>query len=170
MAQDHDEPIRWLRAELDAILQSYQHPQERRIGYGNLRHEYSEWKDSHGLTTNVAVIYETPGGSTTQINITYDHVVGLFSFLDHDLNDRVTTADPRDVLHAIQREVTVIPQKRVGALHKQIDIWMQEGKSRSELLAELNKLLQNEFMGGRLTNVELRDAVQHVVKLKAARA
>jgi len=170
LTDDREDRIRWLRAELDQILESYQRPPERRIGYGNLRHEYSEWKDANGLTTNIAVIYESPGGSTTQLNITYDHEGGLFSFLDHRLDDRVSTADPREVLHAIEHEVTGIPAKRVGTLHKQIGIWMQEGKSRSELLAELNKIFQNEFLGGRMTAAELKDAVQYVVKMQIARA
>jgi hypothetical protein len=170
LTDDREDRIRWLRTELDEILESYQHPDERRIGYGNLRHEYSEWKDAGGLTTNIAVVYESPGGSTTQLNITYDHGAGLFSFLDHRLDDRVSTPDPREVLHAIQHEVTGIPAKRVATLHKQVEIWSQEGKSRSELLAELNKIFQNEFLGGRMTAAELKDAVQYVVKLRTAPA
>ena len=60
------------KERLDSIISGYQRPEERRIAYGNLRHEYSEYSRDGNTTVNIAVIYETPGGSTTQINITYD--------------------------------------------------------------------------------------------------
>ena len=44
---------------------------------------------------------------------------------------------------------------------------MSQGKSRSEVFAELNKLLQNEFIGGRLTNAELKGAIQYAIKVKS---
>ena len=32
------------------------------------------------------------------------------------------------------------------------------------MFSEMNKLLQNEFLGGRITNEELKAGIQHIVK------
>jgi len=162
--------IEWLRRELDKILASYQSPRERRVGYGNLRHEYSTWKREGEEHTNIAIIYETPGGSTTQLNITCNHSGATFSYLDSDLGSTVTTADPRDALEAIHQHVAEIPAKRQRALDAQVDAWMGEGKTKREVFGELNKLLQNEFLGGRITTNELKAAVQHAISLRATPA
>ena len=159
--------IDWLREELDRIVASYQTPHERRVGYGNLRHEYSGWKREGDETTNIAVIYETPGGSTTQLNIAYHHQTGEFIYLDSELGDQTTTHDGRDALKIIHDHVESIPGKRQTAIAAQVDLWMGEGKSKSEVFAELNKLLTNEFLGGRLTNQELKGAIQYAIKRKS---
>ena len=50
-----------------------------------------------------------------------------------------------------------------------IDIWLSEGKTRREMFSEMNKLLQNEFLGGRITNDELKAGIQHIVAEPAHR-
>lgn len=149
--------------ELDDFIRSCRRPDERRIRFGNLRCEISKSSDNGG-DTNAAVVYETPGGSTTQINITYDPDDKCFSYLSDDLDDTLTSDDPQEVVEMVKRHAEQIPQKRIQALHKTIDIWLSEGKSRSEMFSEMNKLLQNEFLGGRITNEELKAGIQHIVQ------
>lgn len=167
LSDESEYGIEWLRKELDQILATYQTPHERRVGFGNLRHEYSTWKREGEEVTNIAIIYETPGGSTTQLNITYNHQDGSFTYLDSELGDCVITHDGRDALEVIHAHVVEIPTKRQDALNRQVDAWMGEGKTSSEVFAELNKLLTNEFLGGRVTTMELKSAIQHAIKRKA---
>lgn len=167
MPPEQEFGIDWLRAELDTFVASYQAPKERRVGYGNLRHEYSSWKREGEDIVNIAVIYETPGGSTTQLNITYSNLDNLYTYLDSDLGDQVTTHDPREAMRMVGEHVHQIPAKRQAALDQQVDAWMGEGRSKREVFAELNKLLQNEFLGGRVTTLELKSAIQHAIKVKS---
>jgi hypothetical protein len=168
LSQEQEFGIDWLRAELDAIVASYQAPLERRKGYGNLRHEYSTWRREGEDIVNIAIIYETPGGSTTQLNVTYSNLDHLFTYLDGNLGDQIQTPDPRLALKVIGEHVAQIPAKRQAALDQQVEAWMGEGRSKREVFAELNKLLQNEFLGGRVTTNELKAAIQHAIKLKTA--
>ena len=162
--------LEWLQRQLDAIVASYQSPHERRVGHGNLRHEYSSWKQDGIETTNIAVIYETPGGSTTQLNISYDHEDQSFHYLGEDLESDVTTTDPREALQVIENHVNEIPAKRQAGVNSQVEAWMEQGKSRSEVFAELNKLLQTAFLGGRITTGELKAGIQHAIRLKSQQA
>lgn len=153
---------------LDELVALYQRPEERRIGYGNLRHEYSKYTKDDKTTVNIAVIYETPGGSTTQINVTFDTDAGLFSYLDRDLENHIESDDPNQVVETIKEQIREIPGKRKQQLTAQIDSWMDMGKGRYEIFGELNKLLQTEFLGGRITTTELKEGIQHVVAQHAA--
>lgn len=156
--------LQTFKGRLDEIVSGYQRPEERRIGYGNLRHEYSEYAKGGKNTVNIAVIYETPGGSTTQINITFDGATGEYSYLDRDLESHITSGDCDEVIGAIEEVVTEIPGKRAKQLINQINAWMEMGKGRHEIFSELNKLLQTEFLGGRITTHELKEGIQHVVR------
>jgi hypothetical protein len=150
--------------ELGALVESCQHPVERRIRYGNLRSEISENRSDGTVVTNAAVVYETPGGSTTQINVSYHEKSKTFTFLSEDLQNTVSSRDPEPVVQMIREHTEAIPDKRLAALRAQIDGWMAEGKSRRELFGEMNKLLQTEFLGGRITNEELKAGIQHIVR------
>lgn len=152
------------KASLDRVINACQQPEERRIGFGNIRHEYCDWCRDGVHDTNIAVIYETPGGSTTQINVTYNHLTGEFSYLDEDLESQVISDDPRQVLAYVEDHMRDIPRKRLAQIEKTIDAWVLQGKGRSEIFAELNKLLQTEFLGGRVNNNELKHGIQHLVK------
>ncbi len=156
--------LQTFKGRLDDIVSGYQRPGERRIGYGNLRHEYSEYAKEGKNTVNIAVIYETPGGSTTQINISFDGTSGEYIYLDRDLESHITSRDCDEVIAAIEQVVTEIPGKRSAQLINQINAWMEMGKGRHEIFGELNKLLQTEFLGGRITTHELKEGIQHVVK------
>lgn len=164
MTEDTNHSLEEFKSELDDIMSKYRRPEERRIGYGNLRHEYSEWEKESAKSVNIAVIYETPGGSTTQINVTFDKKDGTYTYLDRDLDDQVTSTDYQEVLDAIQDEIDQIPRKRAEQLINQIDNWIDMGKGRHEIFSELNKLLQTEFLGGRITTTELKEGIQHVVR------
>jgi hypothetical protein len=159
-----EEPIDSLRNWLDLFISSLQHPQERRIGYGNVRHEYSQWGNGPSSTTNIAIIYEVPGGSTCQINVAYSHADKSFLYLDPATGERVETPDVSAVRAIVENEISAIPRKRVQSLLMQVDRWIGEGMSRMDVFGQLNKLLQAEFLGGRINNKELQAAVQHVVR------
>jgi hypothetical protein len=148
-----------LRERLDELIGGYRYPEERRIGYGNLRQEYSNWHKGGSTTTNVAIVYETPGGSTAQINITYDDGDDRFSYLEHSRGVPVSTASVERVIGV----VAAIPRKRRTVLFSQVETWCAEGKAVFE---ELNKLLQSEFLGGRINHVELREGINHAIECR----
>lgn len=163
MGGTQEQPLKTLARALEELVSACRSPAERRIRFGNLRYEISPGSDNGGVT-NAAVVYETPGGSTTQINITYDDKQGVFSYLAEDLVHTVTSTDPQEVIDMVRRHVMSIPERRLQALFNTIDIWLSEGKSRHEMFAEMNKLLQSEFLGGRITTDELKAGIQHIVK------
>ena len=161
--QEQLAPLYWLTNRLDEILKRYAEPQEQRIGYGNLRYECSYWSRSSEAITNIAVIYETPGGSTAQLNVTYDYDAGEFAYLDPEHGKKKVTDDPSQVYTVIEDYINQISARRLTQLHHQIDTWVQEGKSRSQLFGELNKLLQAEFLGGRINTTELKQGIQYAI-------
>jgi hypothetical protein len=160
----HDEAFAAFKQRLDRVITACQQPEERRIGFGNIRHEYCAWRREGVKDTNVAVIYETPGGSTTQINVAFNHLTGEFTYLDEDLESQVLCTDPDEVLRYVENHMRQIPGKRLVQIEKTIDSWVSQGKGRSEIFAELNKLLQTEFLGGRVNNNELKHGIQHLVR------
>lgn len=166
MSQADVDVFSGFKQRLDKFVDSFSRPRERRIAYGNLRHEYSEWGAGDTLTTNVAVIYETPGGSTTQLNVTYDHAVREFSFLTADGSRKIATESPDGPLHMISDEVRGIPARRIRHLQEQIESWCDEGKCQRELFAEMNKLLQSDFLGGSITQRELKLGIKHAIELR----
>src|SRR4051812_243568 len=88
--------------DLCARIQECIGPVAGRVEYGNLRCRISEWDGGAGDTvTNIALVYETPGGSTDQINISYHHLTSLFSLVDvHE--GEVTTASIESVLESVR--------------------------------------------------------------------
>jgi hypothetical protein len=155
------EALEVFERELEELLADHRHPAERRIRYGNLRCEISEAGEK---LMNAAVVYETPGGSTTQINVICDEEAGSFSYLSRDLESTEISEDPLEVVAMIRHHADAIPDKRLTALFNQIDVWLAEGKTRSEMFGEMNKLLQTEFLGGRIANEELKAGIQHIVR------
>ena len=153
------------RLQLDKLIDSVGHPDERRIRHGNLRRDVAEWSEGNGKVTNFAIVYETPGGSTAQLNLAFDHKAGEFSYLDHDLETRVTTDEPDRALQYVAEEVRAIPGRREELLRASVQRWHEEGR---EVIAELNKLLQNEFLGGRITIRELQLGLRYATELRRA--
>ena len=103
MSQSGVDPLVEFKERLDKFISSVTRDRERRIAYGNLRHEYSEWDEGDDSNTNVAVIYETPGGSTVQINVTWED--REFSYLSADGNAKSVSPTPDEPLHMIAEEV-----------------------------------------------------------------
>jgi len=159
-----------LQEQIDALIAQYTQPYERKIAYGNLRREYSEWGDGDEKTTNIAIIFETPGGSTAQINVTYDHGNDVFCPTQAGDDQPYETQSIEEVMEFIRAQVQQIPLKRRESLRRQVEIWHEEGMSRGEIFAQMNKLLQLEFVGGRITNAELRDAINYAIKLRGGPA
>jgi len=158
------DPFAVFEDQLEALVASCQRPAERRIAYGNLREEVSENRSDGSVIKNAAIVYETPGGSTTQINVSYDTKSGIFSYLSDDLRETISSRDPREVLEMVMEHTRRIPEKRMAALRAQIDSWLAEGKTKREMFAEMNKLLQAEFLGGRISTEELKAGIQHIVR------
>lgn len=164
MAQTAVEPLVEFKDRLDKFIGSFTHSRERRIAYGNLRHEYSDWSSDGEASTNVAVIYETPGGSTVQINVTYEH--GQFWYLHPRTEEKVTTSHPDKPLQMIAEEVKRIPERRLTRLRGQIEAWCDKGMDNRTLFAELNKILQSDFLGGAMTQRELKLGIKHAMGLR----
>lgn len=167
-AEDASGRLEEFQKRLDALVHHYQHP-HRRIGYGNLRREYSDWGGKDNCVTNTAIIYETPGGSTAQINITYDHSSGQFAYLGEQDGQRRVETDCSAVLRHIQSEVRQIPPKRLAALFRQVDTWVDEGMAMGAMFSELNNLLQLEFIGGRITQEELKEGIKHAYERRTGK-
>jgi hypothetical protein len=153
---------------LSELVHQFQHPQ-RRIGYGNLRYESSDWGQGDERATNFAIIYETPGGSTAQINVTYEHAADQFAYLDETGSDRTTTRDVDSVIRYVQAQVDHIPAKRREVLFRQVDNWVDEGMAYGALFAELNQLIQLEFVGGRITHEELKEAIKRAYERRTGK-
>ena len=66
----------------------------------------------------------------------------------------------------IANEVRAIPQRRIRSLQEQIEGWCEEGKCQRELFAEMNKLLQSDFIGGSITQRELKLGIKHALELR----
>src|SRR5262249_38208552 len=120
------ERYRHFEARLRELLQPY----ARRIEYGNLRSQPSEWEspDAHKIT-NFAIVYETPGGSTDQINIAFDHQTGQFTLLDESLGE-VETESVDIVIENIRPRVAGIPDKRREFLRDEVRRQIDAGMSR----------------------------------------
>ena len=164
MSSVDPQPLASFRERLDELVNSVNHPRERRIAYGNLRHEYSEWGSGDAKSTNVAVIYETPGGSTVQINVTYEN--GAFCYLSPDGGERVSTPDPNATLQMIAHEIREIPERRLSRLRQQIESWCEQGLCQRDMFAEMNKLLQSDFLGGSITQRELKLGIKHAIDIR----
>ena len=158
-----DNGLQRVKTGLEDLVSSRTMVEEQRIGYGNLRCECSDWNQADQVVTNIAVIYETPGGSTCQVNVEYDHQSAEFSFLGDELDRTVVTDEPQQALAMMDSHVRAIPRRRLQQLYKQIDSWVAEGKTRSQLFGEFNKLLQAEFLGGRISTNELKKGIQYAL-------
>ena len=152
--------------ELCSRIQEYITPYAGRVDYGNLRNQISKWDCAHsGPITNIALVYETPGGSTDQINISYYHQTVLFAFVDAQEGE-ITTTSIDDVMHTVAERVTSIPAKRRETLCSEVRREIDSGNatSASGVMGHLNRLMQSEFKGGTITHLELRDAMMFAVQ------
>jgi len=155
-----------LKPSLDELLQ----PMEGKVEYGNLRRKESGWEEEGQRVTNVAIVYETPGGSTDQINVTCYHQDQHFTILESETGEETSFQDIQALLAEIKRQVERIPAKRLALLRGAVDRWIQEGKTRMQIIRELNKFHRTveEFKGGTITPAELSAASRYAItQLKA---
>ena len=152
--------------ELCSRIQEFIAPYAGRVDYGNLRSQISKWDCAHsGPITNIALVYETPGGSTDQINISYYHLAVSFAFVDAQEGE-ITTTSIEEVMHTVAERVSAIPAKRRETLCSEVRREIDSGNatSASGVMGHLNRLMQSEFKGGTITHLELRDAMMFAVQ------
>ena len=149
---------------LCARIQERIAPSAGRVEYGNLRICVSDWDyGDDEPVTNVALVYETPGGSTDQINITYHHHQQTFTLVDAYEGEQTTTS-PDVVLESVMARVSAIPEKRRETLYGEIRRQVDSGSNAAGLFGHLNRFMQSEFKGGTITHIELRDAMTFAVQ------
>ena len=160
-----------MAGECQAVLQAFTSglreliaPVAGRVEYGNLRFQCSDWDTGDGpCVTNIAIVYETPGGSTDQINVSLDHGTGRFNVLDDD-GQEYETDSPAEVFALIAPRIQVIPQKRLDHLRSEIRRQMDTGIPAAGVVGHLNRLMNSELRGGTITHLEMRDAMTFAVQ------
>ena len=135
-----------------------------RVAYGNLRAQRFEWPGD-GRVVTFALVYELPGGSTSQINIEYHRADGAFHLMDVDSAEERCCRGGDAALDALRETIKRIPERRLRRLHEDIERWFGEGKSSHEMFLEINKLLQTDFKGGSLTHPELKAGIAYILEL-----
>lgn len=150
--------------EFMARLREMISPYAGKVEYGNLRSQASDWDTGEGpRLTNVAIVYETPGGSTDQINVSFDHGSSRFTVLDDDGAEYETGA-PVEVIACIRPRILGIPQKRLSHLRDEIKRQMDSGAPTAGVVGHLNRLMNSELRGGTITHLEMRDAMTFAVQ------
>lgn len=146
-------------------LQSRLEPIEGKIEYGNLRKQVSDWEDEKGKITNLAVIYETPGGSTNQINVSIHHAPASFWLLNEAASTEEEFQDPSEVLDRLEKQTLAIPEKRRTRLRSDIEDWCSNGRTQAEIFTTLKNLLHAEFRGAQITQEELNEATRFTIEM-----
>ncbi|NUQ01046.1 MAG: hypothetical protein HUU35_14450 [Armatimonadetes bacterium] len=148
--------------ELRRLLQGMTANYTGRIEYGNLRLEVYDGGADSELGGRIAVAYETPGGSTNQFGVGFEH--GVFGVLDASAETELRFEQPQEVAEHLHELVRGIPEARRQRLQEDIDQMLREGYSRAEVLDDLNRLLRmgTEFRGGSLTVEELTTACRYL--------
>jgi hypothetical protein len=156
-----------IQADFDRLMAGLREllsPYAGKVEYGNLRAQTSEWDTGEGgRITNIAIVYETPGGSTDQINVSFDHSSGCFSVLD-DNGAELETIASDDVLRCIRPRIFGIPDKRLSHLCDEIKRQMDTGMPPAGVIGHLNRLMNSELRGGTITHLEMRDAMTFAVQ------
>ncbi len=153
---------------LMAALRGLIAPYAGKVEYGNLRFHMSDWHTGDdSCITNIALVYETPGGSTDQINISLDHCRACFSVLD-DTGAEYETSSPHEVLSLMQPRIEGIPEKRRAHLRDEIKRQLDTGMPPAGVVGHLNRLMNSELRGGTITHLEMRDAMTFAVQYAKA--
>ena len=145
--------------QLDELMS----PVEGKIAFGNLRKQVSEWEDEKGRSANIAILYETPGGSTNQINIAFHFYPPAFYLVNEITGEEEGIASASEALERVREYIQAIPAKRRLRLQTEIDSWCKAGKTQSEIFASLNKLLYCNFRGACITTEELQEATRYAI-------
>lgn len=134
------------------------------IPYGNLRSELTQWHEEAGLVENLAIVYEVPGGSTNQINVTYFENTGDYVFLALDTHDECCTSSLEQATKMVCDVVARIPAIRKARLLEDIDRWAEQGMGQRDLFQKMNALLQVEDLrGGTITMAEMKHGISHIL-------
>lgn len=146
---------------LDRLLQPY----VGKLEYGNLRRQDSSWGEGSPQMANVALVYETPGGSTDQINLTFHFNTGQFVLLDPETHEEITVSDVDTLMRRLEAQIQAIPERRLARLRDDVNRWIAQGLSRLAISQELNKYhhSQMEFKGGSITPQELGAALKFAI-------
>jgi len=155
--------------ELCARMQGCISPYAGRVEYGNLRMRVSDWDCQREPSTNIALVYETPGGSTDQINITFHHRSGQFCLVDASRGE-VSTEDLDAVVEAVMGRIRDIPERRRETLRAEIRRFVDGGNTNTAgLVMKINREMQSTFKGGTITHIELKDALTYAVQYMQGR-
>lgn len=132
--------------------------------YGNLRAEFRRWANAEGVVANLAIVYEVPGGSTDQFNVTYDESSGVFTYLTLEACVERHTGSCAEVIDAVSELVRQIPSFRRARLREEIDRWVAAGVSRPALFRQLTLLLEVDGLrGGAITPEEMNDGLDYII-------
>ncbi|MGQ9520518.1 MAG: hypothetical protein ACUVTP_10600 [Candidatus Fervidibacter sp.] len=156
-------PVATLSEEVQKQLVATLAPYMGKVSFGNLRFQTSEWAEGNRCYFNIAIVYETPGSSTNQLNITVDEIEGELVFVDGE-NER-RTKDLKEAIQFVEEAVRSIPERRLERLRETVRRWAGQGRSRAEVLAELNRLLRADLIGGTITHHELKATIQYCLQL-----
>lgn len=155
----HDTPAEWT-SKVHEVMTPHLH----QVSYGNLRSEFTSWDEESGAVANLAIVYEVPGGSTNQINITYFESTDLFMYLALDTHEEVCTAFFEEVLQMVEEAVARIPAIRRQRLTDDIDRWAAAGLAQRDLFQKVSQLLQIEDLrGGTITMHEMKHGIAHIL-------
>jgi hypothetical protein len=160
-----DKAHTWRRRVEEALT-----PFLNRVPYGNLRIAFSEWDVNGAPALNLAVVYEVPGGSTNQINVTLSYSSGVFSYLSLKDGTEHSTEDVEAVVAMLEQVARGVPEERRRRLREDVERWFGEGRSHREMFVEINKLLQMDFKGGSITHHELKEGINYILELGKAKS
>jgi len=141
-----------------------------RVPYGNLRLAFSEWDVNGKPSLNLAMVYEVPGGSTSQVNVTLRCDSGVFSYISPETGTEQTTEDMAQVTAMLAGAARRVPEERRRRLRQDVERWFGEGRTHHEMFLEINKLLQMDFKGGSITHHELKEGITYILELGRARS
>ncbi len=156
-------PVATLAEEVQRQLIATLAPYMGKVSFGNLRFQTSEWTEGNKKYVNIAIVYETPGSSTNQLNITVDEAEGILTFIDGEAERQ--TKNISEAVQFVEEAVRSIPERRLERLRETVRRWAGQGRSRAEVLAELNRLLRADLIGGTITHHELKATIQYCLQL-----
>jgi len=77
---------------------------------------------------NLALVYETPGGSTNQLSVYYRPSTDRFEALGQEQEEDLHTSSIEEVINWLEDKVKRIPQIRLAKLKSNIDQWFASGR------------------------------------------
>ena len=160
MINPAQEPVAEWVVAVEAIIA----PEVHQLAYGNLRTALTQWDDGAGNIINLAIVYEVPGGSTNQINISFIESTCAFSYLALDSQEERHTSSLDEVLQMTEQAVIAIPGDRRRRLTEEIDRWAEQGMRQADLFQNMTKLLQMEGLcGGAITYQEMKAGIAYIL-------